>query len=181
MPEELRPGGGSPWLPELEGEGREWDRYGTSLAAAPTTSVTREAKRGTSIKSPGNTDTAEQAHVASLETAVKAHIQRKRIMPEKALHTKQVGRELQHHSSLFDNYNARAPKVRGIWTADWLDIGHWDIVDIDHCPLGVISWRGYWTFGERKREFTPFQPHRADAGAARTSPGRSHIRVLVTV
>ena len=31
---------------------------------------------------------------------------------------------------------------------------------------------------EREREFTPFQPHRADAGAARTSPGRYHNRVF---
>ena len=28
-------------------------------------------------------------------------------------------------------------------------------------------------------EFTPFQPHVAKAGAARTSPGRSHKRVVV--
>ena len=34
---------------------------------------------------------------------------------------------------------------------------------------------------EREREFTPFQPHRADAGAARTSPGRSHKRVSIIV
>ena len=64
------------------------DRYITSLASARTANVTREAKRGTSIESPGNTDTAKQAHIARLETAVKAHIQRKRTMPEKALHTK---------------------------------------------------------------------------------------------
>ena len=32
--------------------------------------------------------------------------------------------------------------------------------------------------GEREREFTPFRPHRADAGAARTSPGRYHNRVF---
>ena len=31
---------------------------------------------------------------------------------------------------------------------------------------------------EREREFTPFQPHRADAGAARPSPGRYHNRVF---
>ena len=31
---------------------------------------------------------------------------------------------------------------------------------------------------KREREFTPFQPHRADAGAARTSPGRYHNRVF---
>ena len=31
---------------------------------------------------------------------------------------------------------------------------------------------------EREREFTPFQPHRADAGAARTSSGRYHNRVF---
>ena len=29
-----------------------------------------------------------------------------------------------------------------------------------------------------ERESTPFQPHRADAGAARTSPGRYHNRVF---
>ena len=32
-----------------------------------------------------------------------------------------------------------------------------------------------------ERKLTPFQPHRADAGAARTSPGASHNRVLVVV
>ena len=32
-----------------------------------------------------------------------------------------------------------------------------------------------------RKSITPFQPHRADAGAARTSPGRSHERVSVTV
>ena len=32
--------------------------------------------------------------------------------------------------------------------------------------------------GEREREFTPFQPHRADAGAARTSPGRYQNRLF---
>ena len=41
------------------------DRYITSLASALTANVTREAKRGTSIESPGNTDTAKQAHIAS--------------------------------------------------------------------------------------------------------------------
>ena len=30
----------------------------------------------------------------------------------------------------------------------------------------------------REREFTPFQPNRADAGALRTSPGRYHNRVF---
>ena len=30
-------------------------------------------------------------------------------------------------------------------------------------------------FGHTLRESTPFQPHRADAGAARTCPGRSHL------
>ena len=64
------------------------DRYTISLASALTTNVTREVKWGTSIESPGNTDTAKQAHIARLETAVKAHIQRKRTMPEMALHTK---------------------------------------------------------------------------------------------
>ena len=55
------------------------DRYITSLASALTANVTREAKRGTSSQSPGNTDTNKQAHIASLQTAVKAQIQRKRI------------------------------------------------------------------------------------------------------
>ena len=59
------------------------DRYITSLASALTANVTREAKRGRCIKRPGNTDTAKQAHIASLETAVKAHIQRKRIRPKR--------------------------------------------------------------------------------------------------
>ena len=66
----------------------EIDRYVTSLASALTANVTQEAKRGRCMKRPENTDTAKQAHIASLETAVKAHIQRKRIRPEKALHTK---------------------------------------------------------------------------------------------
>ena len=64
------------------------DRYITSLASALTANVTREAKWGTSIESPGNTDTTMQADTASLETAVKTHIQRKRILLDKALHTK---------------------------------------------------------------------------------------------
>ena len=50
--------------------------------------MTREAKRGRCIKRPGNTDTAKQAQIARLEIAVKANIQRKRIRPKKALHTK---------------------------------------------------------------------------------------------
>ena len=54
---------------------RRIDRYITSLASALTANVTREAKRGRCVKRPGNTDTAKQAHIASLETAVKAHIQ----------------------------------------------------------------------------------------------------------
>ena len=62
------------------------DRYITSLASALTANVTREAKRVRCIKRPGNTDTAKQAHIASLETAVKAHTQRKRIRRDKALH-----------------------------------------------------------------------------------------------
>ena len=63
-------------------------RYITCLASALTANVTREAKRGRCMKRPGNTDTAKQAQIARLETAVKAHIQRKRIRPKKALHTK---------------------------------------------------------------------------------------------
>ena len=47
----------------------------------------------------------------------------------------------------------------------------------------------YYTFtlsliqvGDREREgLTPFQPHRADAGAARTPPGRSQKGVSNTV
>ena len=45
------------------------------------------AKRGTSMESPGDPDTAKQARITSLETAVKAHMQRKRIKLDKALHT----------------------------------------------------------------------------------------------
>ena len=52
------------------------DRHITSLASALTANVTREAKRGRCVKRPGNIDTAKQAHITSLETAVKAHIDR---------------------------------------------------------------------------------------------------------
>ena len=53
------------WRPDLwrrwwRGRSRR-DRYVTSLASALTASVTREAKRGTSFESPGNTDTYSQA------------------------------------------------------------------------------------------------------------------------
>ena len=43
-------------------------------------------------------------------------------------------------------------------------------------PIGPINFQCAWTV--REREFTPFQPHRADAGAARISPGRYHNRVF---
>ena len=59
-----------------------------SLASALTANVTREAKRGTSIEGPGDTDTAKQAREACLERAVKAHMHRKRIKLDKALHIK---------------------------------------------------------------------------------------------
>ena len=50
-----------------------------------------------------------------------------------------------------------------------------------HVPLSAYL-SGFWgREREREREFTPFQPHRADAGAARISPGRSHYTVLVFV
>ena len=62
--------------------------YSTSLASALKANVTREAKRCTSRESPGDTDTAKQARIAILETAVKAHMHRKRIKPDKALHTR---------------------------------------------------------------------------------------------
>ena len=64
------------------------DRYITFLASALTANVTREAKRGTSIESPVLTDTAKRAHIASPETAVKAHVHKKRVLSDKALHSR---------------------------------------------------------------------------------------------
>ena len=47
--------------------------------------------------------------------------------------------------------------------------------------IGIVKIGNYSYTGSTcgtEREFTPFQPHRADAGAARTSPGRYHNRVF---
>ena len=46
-------------------------------------------------------------------------------------------------------------------------------------PRRTVLAYAHWNVArERERVFTPFQPHRADAGAARTSPGRYHNRVF---
>ena len=67
---------------------RLMDGYITALASALTAAVTERPNGVQSVESPGNTDTAKQARIAGLETAVKAHIHRKRIKPDKALHTR---------------------------------------------------------------------------------------------
>ena len=62
----------------------------------------------------------------------------------------------------------------------------WFTLRFSKYMLGLHPRHDSWGLRERERErgereFTPFQPHRAGAGAARTSPGRSHKRVLVSV
>ena len=52
---------------------------------------------------------------------------------------------------------------------------HFRVMQLSPCSLLAESERER----ERGREFTPFQPHRADAGAARTSPGRSYGDLLL--
>ena len=67
------------------------------------------------METPGDTDTAKQARIASLETAVKAHIHRKRIKPDTALHSKHAGQGARQYIVYIQKIYMFIAKLRAGW------------------------------------------------------------------